>query len=110
MRILTENVPQVIARFLSKLFQRKACRLETTKFICTRLMPYFSIAHPTRGTLPGPFFKLPTAHRRLMLDVVVTMLYDQNVRAAASEFLTTVERSLAGWEDKEYWDQTFRRS
>lgn len=45
-----------------------------------------------------------------MLDVVVTMLYDQNVRAAANEFLTTVERSLAGREDKEYWDQAFRRS
>ena len=108
--VLTEIVGQVIARFLSRLFQRKSCRPETTELICTRLTPYFTITHPTRGTLPGPFFKLPAAHRRLMLDAVVTMVYDRAVRTAAAEFLSAVEKSLAGQEDKEYWDQISRRS
>lgn len=102
-------VTQTISRFLLKLFQRRSCRSETTKLVCARLTPYFSITHPTRGTLPGPFFKLPTAHRRLILDVVVTMLDDRDVRAAAGEFLSTVERSLIGQEEKEYWDQISRR-
>jgi hypothetical protein len=44
-----------------------------------------------------------------MLDVVATMLYDQDVRAAAGEFLSVVEKSLAGHEgEKEYWDQISR--
>ncbi|KAF9785526.1 hypothetical protein BJ322DRAFT_1063691 [Thelephora terrestris] len=103
------DATELIARFLSRLFQRKACRPETTKVICARFTPYFTITHPTRGALPGPFFKLPAAHRRLMLDVAVTMLDDRDVRAAAAEFLSTVEKSLAGQEDKGYWDQISRR-
>lgn len=104
-----EIATQVIARFLLRLFQRKTCRSETTKLVCVRLAPYFSITHPTRGVLPGPFFKLPTAHRRLMLDVVVMMLCDQEVRVCAGEFLSTVERSLMGHEEMGYWDQISRR-
>ena len=77
--------------------------------MCARFVPYFTITHPTRGTLPGPFFKLPAAHRRLVLDVVVTMLYDQDVKAAADQFLSVVEKSLAGHEEKEYWDQILSR-
>ena len=45
-----------------------------------------------------------------MLDAVVTMVYDRAVRTAAAEFLSAVEKSLAGQEDKEYWDQISRRS
>lgn len=102
------GVTQVIARFLSKLFQRKGCRSETRKLVCARFAPYFGITHPTRGTLTGPFFKLPAGHRRLVLDVVATMAYDQDVKAAAGEFLSVVEKSLAGHEEKVYWDQISR--
>jgi hypothetical protein len=108
-RVLTAGVTQVMARFLSKIFQRKACRPETAKLVCARFAPYFSVTHPTRGTIPGPFFKLPTGHRRLVLDVVATMLHDQDVRAAAGEFLSVVEKSLAGHEEENgYWDQISR--
>lgn len=103
------DTTETIVRFLLRLFQRKGCRSETTKFICTRLTPYFSVAHPARGTLPGPFFKLPTAHRRLMLDLVGTMMCDRDVRAAAGEFIGTVERSLAGEVEREYWNQISER-
>jgi len=107
--VLIENVSQVITRFLSRLFQRRACRPETTKLICTRFTPYFSVTHPTRGTLPGPFFKLPAAHRKLVLDVVATMLCDQDVKAGVGEFLGTLERSLIGQDEKGYWDQISQR-
>ena len=108
-RHLLRVLQQVTARFLSRLFQRKACRAETTKQVCARFAPYFSVTHPTRGTFPGPFFKLPTGHRRLVLDVVATMLYDQDVVAGAGEFLSVVEKSLAGHkEEKEYWNQISR--
>lgn len=44
-----------------------------------------------------------------MLDVIVTMLYDQDVRAGACEFLGTVGRSLVGQEERGYWDQISRK-
>ena len=44
-----------------------------------------------------------------MLDVVATMLYDQEVKAAAREFINTVEKSLAGQEDGGYWNRIFRK-
>ena len=104
-----KNATQIIARFLLRLFQRRGCRSETTKLICARLTPYFAVVHPTRGTLPGPFFKLPPGHRRLILDVVSAMLRDQDVRASAEGFLSSVEKSLIGHEESGYWDQIFRK-
>ena len=98
---------QVFARLLYKLFQRKACRSGTTKLVCARFAPYFSITHPRRGTLAGPFFKLPSGHRRLLLDAVATMLYNQGVKNASSE-LCVVEKRLRGREEKEHWDQISR--
>ena len=45
-----------------------------------------------------------------MLDVVATMLRDQDVRACVDEFLSTVERSLMGQDvEKGYWDQISQR-
>ena len=108
-RALIQAIAQVIARFLSRLFQRRACRPETTKLICTRFTPYFSVTHPTRGALPGPLFKLPTAHRKLVLDVMALMLHDQDVKACAGEFLGTLEGSLTGQDEKGYWNQIQRR-
>lgn len=45
-----------------------------------------------------------------MLDVVATMLCDQEVKACADVFLSTVERSLIGQDEKGYWDQISRGS
>jgi len=44
-----------------------------------------------------------------MLDVVATMLRDQDVRACADDFLSTVERSLIGQDERGYWDQISQR-
>ena len=39
-----------------------------------RLIPFFTITHPTRGDLPGPFSRLKDpSTRRLALDVAVTI-------------------------------------
>lgn len=38
------------------------------------MVPYFTVNHPTRGKLLGPFARLPSAQmRRLALDVAVTL-------------------------------------
>lgn len=100
---------QVIARFLLRLFQIKACRTETTNYICTRLAPYFSMTIPIRGMFPGHFFKLPIGHRRLMLDVATTMLCDMEAGTCADEFSSAVETSLIGQDElKGYWNQISR--
>lgn len=45
-----------------------------------------------------------------MLDVVAMMLCDQDVsRACVDGFLSTVERSLIGQDEKGYWDRISRR-
>lgn len=68
-------------------------------------MPFFSISHPTRGQLPGPYTKLPISSllRRLALDVVVTVsmillreTHDDGLAAA-------VDTAVVGREEEGYW-------
>ena len=49
--------------------------------IRSRFMPYFTITHPTRGTVPGPYSKLPKASpvRRLALDVGASLVVPAGV-------------------------------
>ncbi|KAI9510266.1 hypothetical protein F5148DRAFT_1274880 [Russula earlei] len=63
--------------------------------LCARLIPYFTITHPLRGTLPGPFTKLgDSTLQRLVLDMVATIA--ASVPAESREPLDTapVTRSL----------------
>ncbi|KAH9981382.1 hypothetical protein BGW80DRAFT_1434558 [Lactifluus volemus] len=63
---------------LLRLFQRRSPLAQTDASmavqLCSRLVPYFTITHPERGTLPGPFTKLgDPSLQRLALDVAVTI-------------------------------------
>ncbi|KAI8980644.1 hypothetical protein BD414DRAFT_420409 [Trametes punicea] len=71
-------VTETIFRLLLRLSQRRSRLLNQT--MCTslrsRFVPYFVIAHPTRGKLKGPYAKLPASSplRRLVLDLVATLV------------------------------------
>lgn len=68
----------------------------------SRLVPYFTITHASRGQLPGPYTRLPTASpiRRLALDVVVTLA----MSSAGDESLSqAVSIATAGTEEAGYW-------
>ncbi|KAI0306660.1 hypothetical protein B0F90DRAFT_1623288 [Multifurca ochricompacta] len=77
---LSDTDPQcteVILRFLLRLFQRRSplAQSDASAFLCARLIPYFTITHPTRGALPGPFTKLvDPVLQRLALDTVVVIM------------------------------------
>jgi len=73
------NLPcaEVILRFLLRLFQRRSPigNTNVAAQLCARIIPYFTITHPTHGTLHGPFTKLEDpAVQRLALDAVVTIM------------------------------------
>lgn len=87
---------QTILRLLLRLIQRHLLPPSTYSSLRARLAPYFSIAHPTRGRLAGPWSKLPTqALRRLALDVVSTL--------GEGEADSAVEEAVRGTEDAGYW-------
>ncbi|KAI0330555.1 hypothetical protein GY45DRAFT_736395 [Cubamyces sp. BRFM 1775] len=68
---------ETIVRLLLRLSQRRSRLLDQTtrSSLRSRLVPYFTITHPSRGKVRGPFAKLPAGSslRRLVLDLVATI-------------------------------------
>ncbi|EMD42224.1 hypothetical protein CERSUDRAFT_110758 [Gelatoporia subvermispora B] len=95
---------EVILRFLLRLIQRRSrlARPEVLAGLSSRLVPYFVVAHPTRGRLPGPYAKLPPASpvRRLALDVVTTLARSGGAGDGLQE---TVGEAVRGTEEEGYW-------
>lgn len=75
--------------------------LQTLSSLRTRLAPYFVISHATRGTLLGPYSKIPPASplRRLVLDVVVTIIS----RGGRDGLVSAVDEAVKGTEEQSYW-------
>lgn len=80
--------------------------VQVIQSIRSRFAPFFTIAHATRGQLPGPYSKLPAdstgSLRRLALDVAGTLL------ASSSEdgddvFESAVDRAVSGTAEDAYW-------
>ncbi|KAF9822049.1 hypothetical protein IEO21_00043 [Rhodonia placenta] len=94
---------EAILRLLLRLTQRKSPLLpdETLSSLRTRLAPYFVISHATRGTLLGPYSKIPPASplRRLVLDVVVTIIS----RGGRDGLVSAVDEAVKGTEEQSYW-------
>jgi len=101
------NLPcsEVILRFLLRLFQRRSPigNTNVAARLCVRFIPYFTITHPTHGTLQGPFTKLEdTIVQRLALDVVVTIM--ARISAESRKPLdTAVRRAVEGSAHATYW-------
>ncbi|KAH9898031.1 hypothetical protein C8Q73DRAFT_640798 [Cubamyces lactineus] len=71
------STTETIVRILLRLSQRRSRLLDqaTQSSLKSRLVPYFSIEHPSRGIVRGPYAKLPAGSplRRLVLDLVATI-------------------------------------
>lgn len=111
---------ELILRFLLRTFQQSSSML-SPKVVATlqsRLPAFFSILHPTRGVIAGPFSKLsspskPSA-RRLALDLVFTMARLPTRRkqkgqtplpAEATSLIQAVDRAIPGLEEEGYWSE-----
>ncbi|KZP31318.1 hypothetical protein FIBSPDRAFT_945334 [Athelia psychrophila] len=98
------STTEAVLRFLLRLLQRKSCLVnsETIASLGSRLVPYFTITHPTRGQLPGPYTRLPDGSpiRRLALDVVATILMSS---AEAGGLIEAVGVATVDTEEVGYW-------
>jgi len=101
---------EVILRFLLRLFQRRSplAQADISAQLCARLVPYFTITHPTRGTLPGPFKKLGDPPlQRLALNAVVTIT--TCVPTGSREALmVAVRQAVEGSTQAAYWTEVTR--
>ncbi|GJJ09743.1 hypothetical protein Clacol_003967 [Clathrus columnatus] len=70
--------------------------------VMSRLMPYFTVIHPQKGKLPGPFSKLKSSElQKLALDVAKVIFHDQ--KGAAAQFRAAVEHAIMDMKDASYW-------
>ncbi|KAI6007344.1 hypothetical protein EDD15DRAFT_2396785 [Pisolithus albus] len=100
---------------LLRLIQRGsfAVRHEHVASLCARLVPFFTITHPSRGQIPGPFRKLATSSPRagrLALDLSATLLAertkgasDDSNSSSYQDFDDAVRAALKGTVEEEYW-------
>ncbi|KAG5654094.1 hypothetical protein H0H81_007508 [Sphagnurus paluster] len=92
----------IIIQVLLRVLQRQSRMVhtpKTTAAVRSKLVPYFSMKHPARGQVAGPYSKLLGARlRRLALDLVATL-------GADNELGDAVERAIQGTDEVEYWMQ-----
>ncbi|KAL0951086.1 hypothetical protein HGRIS_007824 [Hohenbuehelia grisea] len=105
----SSNLPatEVILRFILRLIQRasRSARPETITPLRAQLVPFFSVVHPTRGRLPGPYAKLPqgSALRRLAIDVAVTIGSAGGDEAGCIAMRDAVTVAVEGTAEESYW-------
>jgi len=112
---------EVIMRVLLCLLKRGTCpsgilEPQTLVSLCTRLVPFFTINHPTRGQISGPFAGLPalppssghlTDVRRLALDLAATAICAQTVPSperCTDTLGWAVEEAVRGTKEQYYWE------
>ncbi|KAJ7706080.1 hypothetical protein B0H17DRAFT_973090 [Mycena rosella] len=91
---------EIILRFLIIICQRRSrlASAQTLGSLRSQVVPYFSISHPVRGQIPGPYSKLPSPSpiRRLALDLVSLIGDDPGLSSAA-------EAAVLGTKEEAYW-------
>lgn len=106
---------EIIIRSLLHLLHRGSIMIKHEEIIGlqTRLTPFFTITHPVRGRLPGPFTKIPTSSqliRSLAVDLVVTIL-SVSTRSEGEErenLMIAVGSAVPGTLEEGYWQQLVR--
>ncbi|KAL7285185.1 hypothetical protein ACG7TL_000278 [Trametes sanguinea] len=100
---------EVIIRLLLRLSQRRSRLLHEATYssLRSRLVPYFSISHPTRGKINGPYAKLPANSpiRRLVLDLVATIVGNAPDKADTTnaDLVAAVAEAVQGTAEEPYW-------
>jgi len=79
----------------------------------SRLAPFFMVAHPVRGRLPGPFTKIQassTRIRRLAVDLVITLLsvLPRPEVEEKDNLMNAVTSAVSGTPEESYWRQLVR--
>ncbi|KAH7931044.1 hypothetical protein BV22DRAFT_1124442 [Leucogyrophana mollusca] len=103
-----------IIRALLRLLQRgsSVVQHEQITALRSRLLPFFTIFHPVRGQLPGPFTKIPqsSSHiRRLALDLSATIMSlspntdDSAKENGAEDLMWAVVTSVKDTPEEDYW-------
>ncbi|KAI6162256.1 hypothetical protein EDD17DRAFT_598024 [Pisolithus thermaeus] len=100
---------------LLRLLQRGSfvIRNEHIASLCARLVPFYTITHPSRGKIPGPFRKLAMSSPRagrLALDLSATLLAERakNVSADGSsssyqDLDDAIRAAVKDTVEEEYW-------
>ncbi|KAJ7487700.1 hypothetical protein B0H11DRAFT_2157103 [Mycena galericulata] len=90
---------EIILRVLIIICQRRSglANPQTLESLRAQIVPYFSITHPLRGQMPGPYLKLSSSSvRRLALDLVVLIGGDPSLSSA-------VDAAVLGTPEQSYW-------
>ncbi|TFK77025.1 hypothetical protein BDN72DRAFT_753619 [Pluteus cervinus] len=97
---------EVVLRLLLRLHQRNSKRLTppVVASIRSKLVPYFTINHPTRGQLDGPFHKISGSLRRLALDVVCTICREGSSLPESKSLRVAVSQAVAKTGERGYWE------
>ncbi|KAF9044791.1 hypothetical protein BDZ89DRAFT_1058887 [Hymenopellis radicata] len=98
------DLSEIILRFLLRVLQRGTKGSKTVTSLRTRFMPYFVILHASRGSIPGPYTKLPPSSivRRLALEVAATLVVPGDALSGA------ISSTLIGSTEGEYWASVSR--
>jgi pre-rRNA-processing protein IPI1 len=96
---------EIILQVLLRIFQRQLkISLQTELMVVSRLVPYFYIDHPSRGSLLGPFRKLPSQLRLLALDMTATILSHQKRQDTRyGGLLRAISLAVTGEVEEQYW-------
>ncbi|KAL1753301.1 hypothetical protein FB107DRAFT_264484 [Schizophyllum commune] len=114
------TLSEIITRILLRLAQRRPwARSEALlQSLRSKLAPFFVIAHPAKGRLPGPYAKLPAMHRHLVLEAVAALAASNGSAKAKGRpvqaapltadvlaLVAAVDEASAGADDAIYWAQ-----
>ncbi|KAH7911965.1 hypothetical protein BJ138DRAFT_1005493 [Hygrophoropsis aurantiaca] len=105
---------EMIIQALLRLIQRGSSVIQPEHLIAlaSRLSPFFTISHATRGQLPGPFTKIPLSFghvRRLTLDLCATIISGLPIvdsiteKDEGSNLTSAIGISLQGTPEEDYW-------
>ncbi|KAF7310992.1 Ipi1-N domain-containing protein [Mycena chlorophos] len=101
---------EIILRFLIVSLHRKSplvCDNQALRLLRSQLVPYFSMTHPTRGQIVGPYSKLPPGGplRRLALGLaaLINDTEDSALSSAVNSAVLGSEKEATYWRNIRSW-------
>lgn len=69
--------------------------IQVLAVIIPSLVPFFHLEHPTRGSFPGPFLKLPAPTQKKALDLVEYLIVIGEGVASTKSLIAAVAKTQA---------------